>query len=147
MHFEFLITYMQKEITWDIRFSFKYILFFLQKMPHFQRKKTSHYGERCFLVTPISTAGVFSQIFATNPTAQGLGNNLLYGSVGSYRKSMKYGHPQKFLFSMLEVISQWQWHIMKHGNSVHHEFKTILKSERPQILVRMCVMLRHYALN
>ena len=37
--------------------------------------------------------------------------------------------------------------ILKHGNSVYHEFKTILKSERPQILVKMCVTLRHYVLN
>ena len=47
------------------------------------------------MATPISTAGVFSQIFTTHPTAQGLGNNLLCGSVGSYRISMKYGLPNK----------------------------------------------------
>ena len=53
----------------------------------------------------------------------------------------------QFLSSTLEVISQWQLLILKHGNSVYHEFKTILKSEWPQILVKMCVTLRHYALN
>ena len=68
---------------------------FLTKKCHIFKEKMSHFGERCFLATPISTAGVFSQIFTTHPTAQGLGDNLLYGSVGSYRKSMKYGLPQK----------------------------------------------------
>ena len=43
---------------------------------------------------------------------------------------------RQFLSSTLKVISQWQWLILKHGNSVYHKFKTILKSERPQILVK-----------
>ena len=68
---------------------------FFDKKCRIFKQKTSHFGERCFLVTSISTAGVFSQIFTTHPTAQGLKNTLLYGSVGSYRKSMKYGLPQK----------------------------------------------------
>ena len=112
---------------------------FWQKCP-FLKEKMSHFGEGCVLTTPVSTAGVFSQIFTTHPTAQGLGNNLLYGSVGSYRKSMKYGLPKnlslityfrQFSPSTLEV-SQWQWLILKHGNSVYHEFKKILKENGPK---------------
>ena len=69
--------------------------YFYDKKCLFFKEKTSHFGEGCFLATPISTAGVFSQIFTTHPTAKGLGNNLLYGSVGSNRKSLKYGLPKK----------------------------------------------------
>ena len=86
MHFEVVIAYMQKEITYVFRFS--YTCFYDKKCLFF-KEKTSHFGEGCFLATPVSTAGVFSQIFTTHPTAKGLGNNLLYGSVGSNRKSQK----------------------------------------------------------
>ena len=44
MHLEFVITYAQKEITYVIRFSFKY-MFFDKKMPYFQRKNVSFWRE------------------------------------------------------------------------------------------------------
>ena len=93
MYFEFVITYMQKEITYAVRFYFNYIFF--DKKCHICKEKSLILERGVFLATPISTAGVFSQIFTNYPIAQGLGNNLLYGSVGSYRKSMKYRLPPK----------------------------------------------------
>ena len=92
-HWKLLITFSQLNIRisffaiWCISSSWLHIpssgfplnTCFLTKNAIFFKEKTSHFGERCFLATPISTAGVFSQIFTTHPAAQVLRNNLMYG--------------------------------------------------------------------
>ena len=88
-HWKLLITFSELNIriyifaVWCI--SRSWLLICKKKLPTFSGflLNTCFYDKKCL------------KIFTTHPTAKGLGNNLLYGSVGSNRKSLKYGLPKK----------------------------------------------------
>ena len=125
-------------------------------MPYFHRKKRLILERGVFWQLPFQLLVYFLGYLRLIPLHKGWGTIFCMDqwvptenpwNMASQKNLSLITYFRQFLSLTLKVISQWQWFILKHGNSLYCEFKTILKSERPQILVIMCVTLRHYALN
>ena len=72
MHFEVVIAYMQKEITYIFRFSFKYV-FLWQKMSFFQRKKRLILERGVFWQLPFQLLVYFLRYLRLTPLQNGWG--------------------------------------------------------------------------
>ena len=98
MHFEVVIAYMQKEITYVFRFSFKYV-FLWQKMSFFFKEKTSHFGGVFSGNSHFNCWCIFSDIY-DSPHCKRVGEQSSVWIGGFQQKILEIWPPKKISVSL-----------------------------------------------